>query len=78
MTRKEHWQRSMEIYFREEKRTRDPVKLREEMEKGAKELREEMSSYVKEKSEERDDYAKRFQEDVKKIRNRMCEKHQAS
>lgn len=70
MRRKEHWQRSMEIYFREEKRKRDPIKLREGMEKGAKEKREEMNSYVREKREEHDDYARRFQEDVRKIRNR--------
>jgi len=74
MTGKEHWQRSMGIYLREEKRKRDPVKLREELEKGAKELREEMSSYVREKGEEQDDYAKKFQADVEKIRNRLKEK----
>ncbi len=71
MGRKKYWQRSMEIYFREHNRKRDPLKLREEMEKGSKEISEKMSSYVEEKSEERDDYAKRFQEDVKKIKNRL-------
>jgi len=74
MTGKEHWQRSMGIYFREENRKRDPVKLREEMEKGVKELREEMSSYVREKGEEQDDYAKKFHEDVEKIGNRLSGK----
>jgi len=74
MGKKEHWQRSMEIYFRGEKRKRDPVKLREEMEKGAKEISEGIGSYVKEKGEEREDYAKKFQEDVEKIRNRLGHK----
>ncbi len=71
MGRKKYWQRSMEIYFREQNRKRDPLKLHEEIEKGTKEISEEMSSYVEEKSEERDDYAKRFQEEVKKIKNRL-------
>ena len=74
MTGKEHWQRSMGIYLREENRKRDPVKLRDEMDKGAKEKRGELSSYVKEKSEERNDYAIKFQEDVEKIRNRLSGK----
>lgn len=74
MTGKEHWQRSTGIYFRVDKRKRDPVKLREELDKGAKEIREEMSSYVKEKGEEQDDYAKKFKADVEKIRNRLSGK----
>ena len=48
MTKKEHWQRSMSLFFREDNK-RDPVKLREDLGKRAKEIGEEMSSYVEEK-----------------------------
>ena len=66
MVRKEHWQRSLELYLRYDyrKRKRDPEKLREEMEKGPKKISEEIGSYVREKSAELDDYARRFREDV--------------
>jgi hypothetical protein len=74
MTRKEYWQRSMQIYFRERGKKRDPEKLRDEMERGAKKIREGIGSYIREKSEEWDDYAKRFQEDVEKIRERLRER----
>lgn len=67
MTGKEHWQRSMNIYLRVEKRKRDPAELREEMNENTKEL----TSYLSERSEERNEYAKRFQEDVQKIRDRL-------
>ncbi|MBL7148088.1 MAG: hypothetical protein ISS82_04650 [Nanoarchaeota archaeon] len=64
MARKEWWQRSMELYFGRKKR--DPVKLAEEIQKGAAKYQEETNEFQRKFKKGVEEYKRRLKKVIKR------------